>query len=69
MDNDMCYFHLFTYLFTLYFSTFLLTPYRRVLLEKLTCSQLVKKLSTFYGNRKFITAFTTAHHLSLLSAR
>ena len=36
-----------------------------VLLEKLTGSHLVKKFPTFYGTRKFITAFTRAHHLSL----
>ena len=36
-----------------------------VLLEKLTGSQLVKKFPAFYGNRRFITAFTSAHHLSL----
>jgi hypothetical protein len=33
--------------------------------ENLTVSQLVKKFPVFYGNRKFITAFTTARHLSL----
>jgi hypothetical protein len=27
--------------------------------------QLVKKFPAFYGTRKFITAFTSAHHLSL----
>jgi len=43
----------------------LLTPWSRFLLEKLTGSQLVKKFSTFYGNRKFITAFTSARHLFL----
>jgi hypothetical protein len=37
----------------------------RVLLEKLTGSQLVKKFPEFYGTRKFITAFTHARHLSL----
>jgi len=45
--------------------TYLLTPWSRVLLEKLTGSQLVRKFPTFYGNRRFITAFTSAHHLSL----
>ena len=45
--------------------TYLLTPCSRVLLEKLTVSQLVKKFSAFYGTRRFITAFTSAHHLSL----
>jgi hypothetical protein len=46
--------------------TYLITPYNRVLLEKLTGSQLVKKSPPpFYGTRKFITAFTSARHLSL----
>ena len=44
---------------------YLLSPLGRVLLEKLTCSQLVKKFLIFYGTRRFITALTTAHHLSL----
>ena len=42
-----------------------LTPWSRVLLEKQTGFQLVKKFPTFYGNRMFITAFTSARHLSL----
>ena len=33
---------------------------RRVLLEKLTGFQLVKKLPAFYGTQRFITAFTLA---------
>jgi len=49
----------------LHTSTFLFTPWCRVLLEKLTGYQLVKKLPAFYGTRMFITAFTRAHHLSL----
>jgi hypothetical protein len=52
--------HAYTYLLT-----YLLTPWSRVLLEKLTGFQLVKKVPAFYGTRKFITAFTRAHHLSL----
>jgi len=40
-------------------------PCSRVLLEKLTGSQLVKKFLTFYGTRRFITAFTSARHLHL----
>ena len=36
-----------------------------MLLEKLTGSQPVKKFPTFYGTRRFITAFTSARHLSL----
>jgi len=61
---------LLTYLFTYYLLitylllTYLLTPCSTVL-ETLTCSQLVKKFLTFYGTRKFITAFTSARHLSL----
>ena len=32
---------------------------------KLTSFQLVKKFSSFYGTRRFITAFTSARHLPL----
>jgi hypothetical protein len=39
----------------------LLTAWSRVLLEKLAVFQLAKKFTAFYGNRKFITAFTSAH--------
>jgi hypothetical protein len=42
-----------------------LTVYSRVLLQKLTGSQLVKKFPAFYWTRRFITAFTSARHLSL----
>ena len=45
--------------------SYLLTPYGRVLLEKLMVSQLVKKFPAHYGTRRFITAFTSARHLSL----
>jgi len=44
--------------------TYLLTPWNRVLLEKLTGSQLIKKFSSIYGTWRFITAFTRAHYLS-----
>ena len=43
---------------------YLLTPWSRVL-EKLTGSQQVKKFPAIYGIRRFITAFTSARHLSL----
>ena len=46
-------------------TTYLLTPWCRVLLEKLTGLQLVKKFPAFYGTRKFITALTSVRHLSL----
>jgi len=42
---------------------YLLTPWNRVLLE------LVKKFPTFYGTLRFITAFTSARHLSNSRAR
>ena len=45
--------------------TYLLTPRYRVLLEKPTGLQLVKKFPAFHGTRKFITAFTSVRHLSL----
>ena len=44
------------------------TPWSRVLLEKLIGFQLVKNFSAFYGTRSFITAFTSARHLSLSRA-
>ena len=47
----------------------LLIAWSRVLLEKLTGSQLVKKFPAFYGTRKFITACTSPRHLSLSWAR
>ena len=43
---------------------YLLIPWSRVL-EKLTGSQMVRKFPTFYGTPRFITAFTSARHLSL----
>ena len=44
--------------------TYLLTPWSTGLPEK-----LVSKFPAFYGTRRFITAFTTARHLSLSWAR
>jgi len=48
-----------------YLHTYLLIPWSRVFLEKLTGSQLVKKFLAFYGTRMFITVFTSPRHLSL----
>ena len=45
--------------------TYLLTPWCRVLLEKLTGLQLVKKFPAFHGTRRFIVTLTSIHHLSL----
>ena len=46
-----------------------LTPWSRVLPEKPTGPQLVKKFPAFYETQRFITVFTTARHLSLYWAR
>jgi len=43
----------------------LLTPWNRVLLEKITSFQLVKKFPALYETQMFITAFTSACRLSL----
>jgi hypothetical protein len=45
------------------------TPWSRVLLEKLTVTQPVKKYPAVYGTRRFITVFIRAHHWSLSWAR
>ena len=55
------FYNLLSYLLT-YILTYLLTPCSRVLLEKLTVFQLVKK---FYGTRMCINAVTRASHLLL----
>ena len=51
-----------------YLVTCLLTSWSRVLREKLTGSQLAKKFPALHGTRRFITAFTSARHLSLSCA-
>ena len=45
--------------------SYLFTPWCRVLLEKLTGLQLVKKFPAFHGTRRFITALTSVRQLSL----
>ena len=52
----------------IYLLSYLLTPWSRVLREKLTSVQLVSKLPAFSETRKFITAFTCARHLPLSRA-
>ena len=47
---------------------YLLTTQSTTLLENLTSSQLIKKFLAFYVTRRFITAFTSARHLSLSPA-
>jgi hypothetical protein len=46
-------------------SYYLLSPWSRVLPEKLKPPKLLKKFPALYGTRRFITAFTRARHLSL----
>ena len=46
--------------------TYLLTPWCRVPLEQLTGLQIFKKFPAFHGTRRFIIAFTSDRHLSLL---
>ena len=48
--------------------TYFLTPWCRVLLEKLTGLQLVKKFPALHGTRRFITALTSVRQLSLSRA-
>ena len=45
--------------------TSLLTPWSRVLLEKLTGSAASQEIPRIFGTRKFITVLTSARHLSL----
>ena len=56
------------YSFTEHHITYLLTPWCRVLLEKLTGLQLVNKFPAFHGTRRFITTLTSVRHLSLSCA-
>ena len=55
-------------LIEIYLYYYLITPWCRVLLEKLTVLQLVKKFPAFHGTRRFITALTSVRHLSLFWA-
>ena len=57
--------YLFLLLYQFHILTYLLTPWSRVLLEKLASLQLVKKFPAFYGTRRFLTALISPRHLSL----
>jgi len=56
---------LFIFVKQLLNSSYFLTSYSWVFLEKLTDRQLVKNFPAFYGTQRFITAFTRASYLSL----
>ena len=51
--------------FISYSAYYLLAPWCRVLLEKLTGLRLVKKFPAFHVTRRFITALTSVRQLSL----
>jgi len=46
-------------------NTYLLTPWNRVLLEKLTGSTASQEIPRIFGTRRFLTVFTSARHMSL----
>ena len=48
-----------------YLLTYLLTPWSRVLLEKLTGSAASQEIPRIFGTRRFLTVLTCARHLSL----
>ena len=47
------------------FHTYLLTPWNRVLLEKLTGFAASQEIPRIFGTRRFITVLPSARHLSL----
>ena len=47
------------------FLTYLLTPWRKVLLEKLTGSATSQEIPRIFGTRRFLTVPTSARHMSL----
>ena len=58
------HFYYFTLPVELY-CIYLLTPWNRVLLEKLTGSAASQEIPRIFGTRRFITVLTSARHLSL----
>ena len=48
-----------------YLREYLLTPWSRVLLEKLTGSAASQEIPRIFGTPRFITVLTSARHLSL----
>ena len=62
VNHDMRNPHIFVIISSL---TYLLTPWSRVLLEKLTGSAASQEIPHFFGTRRFITVLTSARHLSL----
>jgi len=50
---------------SIYIITYLLTPWSRVLLEKLTGSESSQEIPRFFEIRRFVTIFITARHCPL----
>jgi len=44
---------------------YLLTPWSRVLLDKLTGSAASQEIHRIFGTRRFLTVLTSARHMSL----
>jgi len=55
----------FIYQLVVFVLSYLLTPWSRVLLEKLTGSAASQENPRIFGTRKFIAVLTSARHLSL----
>jgi len=56
-NPEICIFHSFKFRVS---NITLCNPWSRILIEKLTSFPLVKQFLSFYGTRRFITAFTSA---------
>jgi len=56
---------MYVYSIVTYLLTYLLTPWSRVLLEKLTGSAASQEILRIFGTQMFITVLTSARHLSL----
>ena len=63
--NKSLNFHFQPSVLDLILLTYLLTPWSRVLLQKLTASAASQEIPRFFGTRRFITVLTSARHLSL----
>ena len=60
------YIYILIYIYTyLYIYIYLLTPWSRVLLEKLTDYAASQEIPPIFGTRRFITVLTSARQMSL----
>jgi len=62
---NISWWHTYSHTPIVFILTYLLTPWNRVLLEKLTGSAASREIPCFFGTRKFITVLTSARHLPL----